>query len=345
MQVKPEQVLSQLNNKIPPVIWVAGDETLLVQESCDEIRKFAQEQGFSEREVYSVQSSFDWNILLESGNSLSLFAEKKLIDLRLSSSRLDDAGKKALHAYLANPSEDNLLLISSPKVEKAATNTKWFKQIETHSYFVVIWPISTQQLAGWVKQRLKAHGLTADGQAIDILCQRTEGNLLATAQEIDKLSILADNKELDASMVARAVADSSRFNVFTLIDTTLAGHTARALNILYHLKSESEDPLKILNFICKEIRTLCKMAQLIENGQSVSAVMQSERIWRNRMEPVSVALNNHSLMQLQAFLDDARLIDQSVKGLNKRNTWDELSRMVLSLSIDSSTNNNLKLSA
>ncbi len=146
-------------------------------------------------------------------------------------------------------------------------------------------------------------------------------------------------------MVARAVADSSRFNVFTLIDTTLAGHTARALNILYHLKSESEDPLKILNFICKEIRTLCKMAQLVENGQSVSAVMQRERIWRNRMEPVSVALNNHSLMQLQAFLDDARLIDQSVKGLNKRNTWDELSRMVLSLSIDSSTNNNLKLSA
>ena len=340
MQVKPEQVLSELTNKIPPVIWVAGDETLLVQESCDQIRKFAQAQGFSEREVYTVHSGFDWNILLESSNSLSLFAEKKLIDLRLNSAKLDDAGKKALHAYLANPSEDNLLLISSPRVEKAATNTKWFKQIESEAYFIVIWPINSQNLAAWIRQRLKSHGLTADGQAIDILCQRTEGNLLATAQEIDKLSILADNKELDASMVARAVADSARFNVFTLIDTAIAGNSARALNILYHLKAESEDPLKILNFICKEIRSLCKMALQLENGQSISAVMQSERVWRNKMGPVSTALNNHSLAQLQAFLNDASLIDQSVKGLNKLNTWDELSRMILSMSGD-----NLDLSA
>jgi len=340
VQVKPEQVLSELTNKIPPVIWVAGDETLLVQESCDQIRKFAQAQGFSEREVYTVHSGFDWNILLESSNSLSLFAEKKLIDLRLNSAKLDDAGKKALHAYLANPSEDNLLLISSPRVEKAATNTKWFKQIETEAYFIVIWPINSQNLAAWIRQRLKSHGLTADGQAIDILCQRTEGNLLATAQEIDKLSILADNKELDASMVARAVADSARFNVFTLIDTAIAGNSARALNILYHLKAESEDPLKILNFICKEIRSLCKMALQLENGQSISAVMQSERVWRNKMGPVSTALNNHSLAQLQAFLNDASLIDQSVKGLNKLNTWDELSRMILSMSGD-----NLDLSA
>lgn len=340
MQVKPEQVLSQLNNKIPPVIWVAGDETLLIQESCDEIRKFAQEQGFTEREIYTVQGHFDWNSLLESGNSLSLFAEKKLIELRLHSAKLDDAGKKALHTYLENPSTDNLLLISSPKIEKAATNTKWFKKIENQAFVVVIWPINSQNLAGWVRQRLKRHGLAANEQAIDILCQRTEGNLLATAQEIDKLSILAENKELDASMVARAVADSARFNVFTLIDTALEGNTARALNILYHLKSESEEPLKILNFICRELRSLCKMAMLVEDGQSISAAMQSERIWRNKMGPVSIALNNHDLDTLQAFLNQASLIDQSVKGLNKLNTWDELSRLLLALS-----NKKLDLSA
>lgn len=332
MQVKPEQVLSELNNKVPPLIWVAGDETLLVQESCDEIRKFAQEQGFIEREVYTVQTKFDWNILLEAGNNLSLFAEKKLIDLRLNSAKLDDAGKKALHAYLEDPSPDNLLLISSPKIEKAATNTKWFKQIEAKAFVVVIWPINSQNLAVWIKQRLKRHDLVANEHAIDIICQRTEGNLLATAQEIDKLSILADSKELDAAMVARAVADSSRFNVFTLIDTALGGNSGRALNILYHLKAESEDPLKILNFICRELRSLCKMAMLIENGQSVNAAMQSERIWRNKMGPISTALNNHSLNQLQAYLSDASLIDQSVKGLNKLNTWDELARLVLALS-------------
>lgn len=332
MQVKSEQILSELNNKVPPAIWVAGDETLLVQENCDEIRGFAQEQGFTAREVYTVQAKFDWNILLEAGNSLSLFAEKKLIEIRLNSAKLDDAGKKALHTYLENPSPDNLLLISSPKIEKAATNTKWFKQIDAKAFVVLVWPINAQNLAGWIRQRLKRHGLKANEHAIDIICQRTEGNLLATAQEIDKLSILADSKELDATMVARAVADSARFNVFTLIDTALGGNSSRALNILYHLKAESEDPLKILNFICRELRSLCKMAMLIEHGQSVNAAMQSERIWRNKMGPISTALNNHSLIQLQAFLSDASLIDQSVKGLNKLNTWDELSRLVLALS-------------
>ena len=332
MQVKPEQLLSQLNSKVPPAIWVTGDETLLVQESCDEIRNFAKEQGFTEREVYTVHGGFDWNILLESSNSLSLFAEKKIIDIRLNSAKLDDAGKKALHIYLEDPSTDNLLLISSPKIEKAAINTKWFKKIDKLAYVVIIWPINSQNLASWIRQRLKRHGLTANEHAIDILGQRTEGNLLATSQEIDKLSILSDNKELDAQMVARAVADSARFNVFTLIDAALGGNTARALNILYHLKAESEDPLKILNFICRELRSLCKMALLIKNGQSINAAMQSERIWKNKMGPISTALSNHSLMQLQAFLNDASLIDQSVKGLNKLNTWDELSRLLLALS-------------
>lgn len=331
MQIKPEQLTKQLKTKIPPVIWIAGDETLLVQETCDLVRNFAKQTGFSEREVYSAHNNFDWNSLLEAGNSMSLFAEKKLIDLRLSSSKLDDQAKKALHGYLENPSDDNLLLISSPKVEKAATNTKWFKQIEAHAFFVTIWPITAQQLPAWVRQRLQQKGLKADDQAIQVLCQRTEGNLLASAQEIDKLSILTGTGTLDAQTVARAVADSSRFNVFALIDTALESNAGRALNILYHLKAEGEDALKILNFMCKEIRNLCVMANLIEAGQSVDSAMQSERVWRNRMGTISIALNNHNLSSLQAMLDHASLIDRSVKGLNTRNTWDELSELTLQL--------------
>tara|TARA_R110000824_G_scaffold7892_4_gene35837 strand:- start:64877 stop:65899 length:1023 start_codon:yes stop_codon:yes gene_type:complete len=331
VQIKPDQLARQLKSQIPPVIWVAGDETLLVQETCDLVRNFAREAGFSEREVYSAQNNFDWNSLLEAGNSMSLFAEKKLIDLRLSSSRLDDQAKKALHAYLENPSEDNLLLISSPKVEKAASNTKWFKQIETHAYFVTVWPITAQQLPAWVRQRLQQKGLSADDQAIQVLCQRTEGNLLACAQEIDKLSILNGTGTLDAQTVARAVADSSRFNVFALIDTALEANAGRALNILYHLKAEGEDALKILNFMCREIRNLSVMANLMEAGHSVDSAMQSERVWRNRMGIISIALNNHSLSSLQAMLDHASIIDRSVKGLNTRNTWDELSELTLQL--------------
>ena len=332
MQIKAEQLTSQLEKKFVPVVWIAGDETLLVQEACDSVRHFARQQGFTDREVYTVQNNFDWHTLLQSGNSLSLFADRKLIDLRLHSARLDNEAKTALQSFLQNPSEDNLLLISSPRVEKASTQTKWFSAIESAGYFVPIWPISNQELPGWIRQRLRRHGLNADDQALRILCQRTEGNLLATAQEIDKLSILSDNQELDAQTVARAVADSSRFNVFTLIDTAMESHSGRALNILQHLRAEGEDALRILNFICREIRSLIAMAEEMRTGTSASAVMQQHRVWRNRQGPVGVALRQHDPDSLQAMLDHAARIDQSVKGLNRLNTWDELADLLLVLS-------------
>jgi DNA polymerase-3 subunit delta len=332
VQLKAEQLLSQLEKKSVPLVWIAGDETLLVQEACDSVRLFARQQGFTDREIYTVTNSFDWHTLLESGNSLSLFAERKLIDLRLNSAKLDNEAKKALQSFLENPSEDNLLMISSPRVEKASTQTKWFREIEETGYFVPIWPITNQDLPGWIRQRLHKHGLKADEQALRILCQRTEGNLLATAQEIDKLSILSDSAELDAQTVARAVADSSRFNVFTLIDTALESHTGRALNILQHLKAEGEDALRILNFICREIRSLIAMAEEMRTGTSTSAVMQQYRVWRNRQGPVAVALRQHDPDSLQAMLDHAARIDQSVKGLNRLNTWDELADLLLELS-------------
>lgn len=332
MQIKAEQLLSQLEKKPVPLVWIAGDETLLVQEACDSVRHFARQQGFTDREVYTVQNNFDWHTLLQSGNSLSLFADRKLIDLRLNSARLDNDAKNALQSFLQNPSEDNLLLISSPRVEKASTQTKWFGAIESAGYFVPIWPISNQELPGWIRQRLHRHGLNADEQALRILCQRTEGNLLATAQEIDKLSILSDSQELDAQTVARAVADSSRFNVFTLIDTAMESHSGRALNILQHLRAEGEDALRILNFICREIRSLYAMAEQMRTGTSASAVMQQHRVWRNRQGSVGIALRQHDPDSLQAMLDHAARIDQSVKGLNRLNTWDELADLLLELS-------------
>jgi len=331
VQIKSEQLLAQLERQLLPLVWIAGDETLLVQESCDALRHFARQQGFVDREVYTVHANFDWQSLLTSGNSLSLFADKKLIDLRLGNAKLDNEGRKALHTFLENPSEDNLLLISSARLEKASTQAKWFKQIESAAYFVPVWPISNQQLPAWIRQRLKGHGLHADEQAIRILCQRTEGNLLATAQEIDKLSMLCESTDIDAQTVARAVADSSRFNVFSLVDSALEGQAGRALTILQHLKAEGEDALRILNFICKEIRSLLPMLKLVQTGASVSAAMQQYRVWRNRMGSVGNALNQHDQASLEHMLEQAAKIDQSVKGLNKLNTWDELAELILRL--------------
>lgn len=331
MLVKPEQLATHLNKQLPPLVWISGDETLLVQEACDNTRRLARDQGFTEREVHDTHASFNWGILYESACSLSLFAERKLIDLRLHSMKLDDEAKKALQTYVDNPGEDNLLLVTSPRIEKATLATKWFKAIEAQGVVVQIWPVNAQQLPGWVAQRMQQAGLDADRDCVDIICQRVEGNLLAAAQEIDKLAVLVGDRQLTPEIVARAVADNSRFNVFALTDASLAGNGAKALNILNHLRAEGDDPLKILFFLTKEIRVLLRMLEKIRHGQNINGVMQAERIWQNRTTIVGHALRHHTVASLERLLLRARRVDQSVKGLLDLRPWDELTALVLDL--------------
>ena len=331
MLVKTEQLSSHLKKQLPALVWISGDETLLVQETMDNVRIIAKEQGFTEREVHDVSAQFNWNILLESASSLSLFADKKLIDLRLHSPKLDNEAKKALQEFVDNPGEDNLLLISSSRIEKPTLSTKWFKAIESKGVVVQVWPVNAQQLPGWIAQRIKRAGLSADQDSIEIICQRVEGNLLAAAQEIDKLALLAGDRHLTREFVARAVADNSRFNVFALTDASLSGNTPKALNILNHLQAEGDDPLKILFFLTKEIRSLLRMQEKIRQGQNINGVMQSERVWQNRMSIVGTALRNHSVESLEKLLYRARNVDQSVKGLLDLKPWDEITGMILDI--------------
>lgn len=332
MLIKPDQLTARLKKAPPPFVWIGGDDTLLVQEACDKVRQFAREQGFSEREVLDAGTGFDWNQLLAAGNTLSLFAERKLIDMRLGSAKLDDTARSALLGYLENPNPDNLLLLTTGKIDKAAQSTKWFKALESKGLFCQIWPISEQQLPQWITERLQQNGMTADADAVRLLAERVEGNLLAAAQEVEKLRLLITGTHLDAATVMSVVADSSRFNVYTLIDACLEGHSARALKILNHLQAEGEDCLKILSPLCYQVRNLAMMAAETEQGRSIPAVLQAHGVWSNRTQLVGSALQRHSRGSLQALLERARLVDQSVKGLLDKRPWDELAGMVLGLS-------------
>ena len=339
MLLRANQFASQLKNKLPPVVWISGDEPLLVQEACDTVRDIAREQGFTEREVYHTNAMFDWNVLLESASNLSLFADRKLIDLRLHSVKLENDAKTALQTFAADPGDDNVMLITSAKLDKPTLSTKWFKAIEGHGVAVQIWPVKASELPDWVAQRMKRVGLKADHDSINIICQRVEGNLLAAAQEVDKLFVLAGDKPLTPDIVARAVADNSRFNVFGLIDACLAGTDAKALTILNHLRAEGDDPLKILHFVTKEIRNLLRMREKIQSGQNVNGVMQAERVWQNRTGIVGNALRTHTIASLEYLLLRARNVDQSVKGMLDRRPWDELACMTLELAGSTATTN------
>ena len=330
MQIKAEQLAQRLKQQSLPLVWISGDETLLVQEACDQVRQFAREQGYSEREVIDAGAGYDWNQLLLSNNSLSLFAERKLLDLR--PARFDEACRTALAAYLDNPNPDNLLLLTTGKIEKAAQSSKWFAALESKALFVQIWPISEQELPRWIEQRLKQHGVSIDREALQLLSDRVEGNLLAAAQEVEKLRLHATNNQVTAESVMEVVADNSRFTVFTLTDACLGGNTERALKILEHLRAEGDEPLALLGMLCRELRNLSAMLGDIANGRSARDVVQAYRLWGTRVQLTERALQIHNQRSVLALLERARIVDQTVKGLLDRNVWDELASLVLNFS-------------
>jgi DNA polymerase-3 subunit delta len=332
MIIKPEQLTAKLRQNNLPMVWISGDDTLLVQECCDAVRVFAREQGFSEREVMDVGPGFDWNTLLASGSALSLFAERKLIDLRLPGQKPDDKAREVLQEYLASPGPDNLLLMTTGKIDKASQSTKWFRQFEALSLFCQVWPVSEQQLPGWIRQRLQQHDKKIDNEALQILVERVEGNLLAAAQEIEKLLVLAEGDKVAAGTVLDIVADNARFTIYSLVDACLSGNPGKACHILNHLRGEGTEALHILAIMNREIRALAAMQHDLAQGHHLNGVLQTHRVWNNRTAMVTSALNRHDQASVQALLNKAMRIDQSVKKLVDQDPWEELAGLVLKFS-------------
>ena len=212
MKLPPAQLAKHLQGPLAPVYVVSGDEHLLCQEACDAIRGACRQQGFSERQVLNVETGFDWGQLIEAGASLSLFAEKRLLELRIPNGKPGDKGAAALLDYLARPAEDTVLLISLPKLDGSTQKTKWAKALIDGKpvQFLQIWPVDAQQLPQWIRQRLSQAGLAADQEAVELIAARVEGNLLAAAQEIEKLKLLAEGGQVTTETVQAAVADSAR---------------------------------------------------------------------------------------------------------------------------------------
>ncbi len=234
MKLNPGQLAKHLQGNLAPVYVVSGDEPLLCQEACDAIRAACRQRDFGERQVFNAEANFDWGQLIEAGASLSLFAEKRLIELRLPSGKPGDKGAAILQEYLQRPPEDTVLLVSLPKLDGNTQKTKWAKALidGDAAQFIQVWPIDAHQLPQWIRQRLSQAGLAASQEAVDLIAARVEGNLLAAAQEIEKLKLLAEGQQIDVDTVQAAVADSARFDVFGLIDAALNGEAAHCLRML-----------------------------------------------------------------------------------------------------------------
>jgi DNA polymerase-3 subunit delta len=329
MKLRLDQLSGHLQQGLRPIYLLSGDEPLQLGEAADAIRAQARQQGFSERQVMHVEAGFDWNSLAGASATLSLFSEQRLLDLRLPGGKPGREGGAALSDYAANPAPDTVLLISSGKLDKSAANSKWFKALDKAGVTLQVWPIDATELPRWVQQRMRARGLKASPEAAQLLAERVEGNLLAAAQEVEKLHLLYGETAIDAEMVEQGVADSARYDIFELVDTALLGNAERVARVLEGLRGEGVEPILILWALAREIRVMEEMSYEIEHGASVDAVMKSRWVWQKRQLAVRAGLKRHNQRRWSQLLRRAVRIDRMVKGAEQGNPRDELVQLAL----------------
>jgi len=331
MKLGFHEVNRHLQNNLLPVYIVSGDEPLQHGEACDLIRRIAREKGYADRKILDVDTHFDWNELTAEANSMSLFAEQRIIDLRIANGKPGREGAKALAEYCDYLPQDTLLLISLPKLDQQQQKSKWFKALEQAGAFIQVWPITDNRLPPWIEERMRKRGLTPDKDVVQMLAERIEGNLLAAAQEIEKLLLIHGPGIINAAQLAASVADSARFDVFDLTDAALLGNTTRCIRILQGLQDEGTPSAVVLWAISREIRQLQQIAYLQETGTHINAAMQKFRIWDKRKPVIGKALQRHKLSAWQQLLIDCETADRAVKGQLRQDPWLLIEQICLSM--------------
>ena len=297
-----------------PLYWVSGDEPLLLIEAVDSIRHYLQQQGFGDIQRMSVDAGFDWSQLYAAGHALSLFADKTLIDLRLHT-KLSDKGPQALVDWVSQSNLDAVVLLSGPKLDAAETRAKWFKTIEAAGLWLPIWPLEGAGVLSWLRQRAQHHGLQFSDDALKLLNERVEGNLLAANQELMKLQ-LSDypQQRIDVEQLLQAVSDSSRYDLFGWVEYCLAGDLAKSLHSLEGLQAESVEPVLMIWALTRELRLLLQLHQGLAQGQSWSAVCRAARVWERRQPLFKQALRRLPPAQLSELLGQGAQLDGIAKG-------------------------------
>jgi DNA polymerase III subunit delta len=331
MKLNVAQLPRHLQAGLAPVYVVSGDDPLLTGEAADLIRRACRDQGCEERQVFHVDKSFEWGLLHDASHSLSLFAQKRLIELRIGSGKPGDEGGRALLAWLAMPPEDTTLLISLPRLDGKAQQTKWAKGLIEHAQtqFVQIWPVEPAQMPGWIRDRLAAVGIQATPEAVELLATRVEGNLLAAAQEVEKLKLFCHDSQLDVATVQQTVADSARYDVFSLVDALLAGEAAHALRILNGLRGEGVEAPVILWAVSRELRSLATLATEVERGVPLDKVFATYRIWDKRKSLMTKVLRRHPAAAWQRWIQAAQRADEQIKGQHSGSAWDSLAAIAV----------------
>ncbi len=331
MRIDSEQLHQHLSRGLKSLYVVYGEELLLALEAADRIRAKALEQGFDERRVLIAEPGFDWGELAMVSNSMSLFAPKRLLDLRIPSGKPGKDGSEALQKLAASLPDDTVTLITLPGVDRQSQKAKWFEALDGAGLAVQAAAIKRDHLGQWLAGRLAHQGQQADSQTIEFLIDRVEGNLMAAHQEVQKLALLFPAGPLPFDDVKNAVVDVARFNVFEIGATLLKADRVHFVRMLDGLQAEGAAAPLVLWAIAEEARAMARVKAAMAGGRPLGQALRDARVWGPRQDLMPPALRRLSQAQLLAALRRAADIDRMIKGLANGDVWDGLLQLGLEL--------------
>lgn len=324
MKIYSDALAGHLEQQLLPAYLISGDEPLLTGEAADAVRARARATGFTERETHFMDRGADWNDVRASANNLSLFAERRIVEIRMPSAKPGKDGGAALAALLESRDPDRVMLILTPRLDRDAQGSDWVRAVEANGAWVQVWPVDLSKFTAWLRNRFRKMKLTADDDALELLAERTEGNLLAAHQEIEKLRLLVRGDRVTADDVLNSVADSARFDVFKLGESALSGDAARTLRMLDGLRSEGVEPTLVLWSLSKAVRDLWSS---IMSGSGGGAA----RAWPRQNAALEQGKRRASRLVFPRLTARASRADRMIKGRLEGDCWDEMALMAVDL--------------
>lgn len=334
MELKPEQLATQVASEpLRPAYLIAGPEPLRVLEAADAVRAAARQQGIAEREVFEAEGNQrepDWNALEASFRAPSLFASRRLVELRLPTGKPGKDGAEVISGFCADPPHDVCLLVTCGEWSKQHGG-KWSEVIGRVGRVAIAWQIKPHELPEWIERRLRARGLRADRDAVQSLADRVEGNLLAAAQEVDKLALLSDGESIDLARMESLVADAARYDVFRVVDAAMNGQGAQVSRMLAGLRAEGEAVPALLGMVVIELQRGAALARVNARGGNLAAEFKAQRVWDSKQPMYRRALQRHDARRWDVFVAQAGRVDRMAKGREAGDAWVALERLLLAV--------------
>lgn len=331
MRLTESQLNTHLKQGMLSLYALVGSEPLAQRECLDTIRTASRNQGYDERTSLIVERNFNWQQLQNYGQSISLFASRRLLELHIPSGKPGVEGSKALQQLVSNPIPDTTVVIILPTLEREAKNSAWFNALESQAGTITLSEVSAGNLPKWISGRLASQGQTATAQTLEFIANQVEGNLLAANQEVQKLGLLYPQGELADDAVREAVLNVSRFDAFQLGEAVLQGDAERTARILQGLQDEGENAVAVMNPLMWQLRPLLRVKLAEMRGENLNQAMTSARIFGDRQTLVKRAITRLSLRQLEAAIHKLADIDRIAKGVMQGDAWLEISRLCFGL--------------